>query len=122
VSISRTATLWAVTARTRLDGAGLLECELILGGIALDLDRLKQESNVIAEIDLLYHDTREPALAGVQQRDTTRPGMPRYLRKLVHLVACLAAKNLGDLGVVFVEHVHSEHTRATGQRERVILL
>ena len=92
---------------TRLDIACPLKCQLLRGRVLFRVDRLEQKADMIAEIDLFQNRAREPTLAGVEYRNAVRQ-VPAYPSKLVHLIACLSAKEFGDVLIFFFDDVHRE--------------
>jgi hypothetical protein len=92
---------------TGLDVARLLEGQLIRIGVLLGVDRLEQKADMIPEIELFQNRAREPTLAGVEYRNAVRQ-VPVHPSKLVHFIACLSAKELGDVLIFFFDDVHRE--------------
>ena len=101
----------------RLDPLCAVEAELAALLVGLGRDRLEQVAGVVAEVDPLDDPAHEAVRALVEQRHAVRAGLPGAALELVHLVAGLAAEQLGEVGRVRRHEV--DRHRAGAQRDAV---
>ena len=103
---------------TGIDPLGAMERELVLRARA-GRDRLQEIGVVVAGVEALQHTAGEPVLAAVEDRDAVHVA-PRRALELVHLVAGLAAEQLGEVLGVGGHRVHTEHRRVPAVPERAV--
>jgi hypothetical protein len=106
---------------SRLDAEGLVEREVQVVTCPLGRDRLKQETDVVAEIKPLQYPPDEPVPALLQDRHTLRAGLPTAVGELVHVVTAAAAEQPGQRLGPPRHEVHGHHVGVSRHPVGVIL-